>query len=157
MSSRKKESKDDSGGGANSLMDTYIYHHGIKGMKWGIRRYQNKDGSLTPAGKKRRMGAISRTAVKGVAKLHGGISNFQKRSAKNIRKDAKDIRDQKSKMLSLRDRKNRALFTEKDIDDMINALDRKASAIESKARNHERYANQLLSEIEKIKVRDLKR
>lgn len=33
--------------------DTYIYHHGIKGMKWGIRRYQNKDGSLTPDGKKR--------------------------------------------------------------------------------------------------------
>ena len=31
-----------------------LYHWGIKGMKWGIRRYQNKDGSLTAAGKKRR-------------------------------------------------------------------------------------------------------
>lgn len=30
-----------------------LYHHGIKGMKWGVRRYQNKDGSLTPAGKKK--------------------------------------------------------------------------------------------------------
>ena len=30
-----------------------LYHHGIKGMKWGVRRYQNKDGSLTLAGKKR--------------------------------------------------------------------------------------------------------
>ena len=30
-----------------------LYHHGIKGQKWGIRRFQNKDGSLTPAGKKR--------------------------------------------------------------------------------------------------------
>lgn len=29
-----------------------LYHHGIKGMKWGVRRYQNKDGSLTDAGKK---------------------------------------------------------------------------------------------------------
>lgn len=27
--------------------DLYIYHHGIKGMKWGIRRFQNKNGSLT--------------------------------------------------------------------------------------------------------------
>lgn len=30
-----------------------LYHHGIKGMKWGVRRYQNADGSLTAAGKKR--------------------------------------------------------------------------------------------------------
>lgn len=30
-----------------------IYHHGIKGMKWGIRRYQNPDGTLTPEGRKR--------------------------------------------------------------------------------------------------------
>lgn len=30
-----------------------LQHHGTKGMRWGIRRYQNSDGSLTPAGKKR--------------------------------------------------------------------------------------------------------
>lgn len=30
-----------------------LHHHGIKGQKWGVRRFQNEDGSLTPAGKKR--------------------------------------------------------------------------------------------------------
>lgn len=34
-------------------MSNELQHHGIMGMKWGIRRYQNKDGSLTAAGKKR--------------------------------------------------------------------------------------------------------
>lgn len=31
-----------------------LYHYGVKGQKWGVRRYQSKDGSLTTAGKKRR-------------------------------------------------------------------------------------------------------
>ena len=30
-----------------------IYHHGVKGMKWGVRRFQNEDGSLTPEGQRR--------------------------------------------------------------------------------------------------------
>lgn len=31
----------------------YIAHHGIKGQRWGVRRFQNEDGSVTPAGAKR--------------------------------------------------------------------------------------------------------
>ena len=33
--------------------DSIIEHHGILGMKWGVRRYQNADGTLTAKGKKR--------------------------------------------------------------------------------------------------------
>lgn len=37
----------------NKMKTNELQHWGIKGMKWGVRRYQNKDGTLTPAGQKR--------------------------------------------------------------------------------------------------------
>lgn len=42
------------------MQSQYLAHHGIKGQKWGIRRYQNEDGTLTEAGKKRYGGDVTR-------------------------------------------------------------------------------------------------
>lgn len=39
---------------------TELYHHGVKGQKWGERLYQNEDGSLTPLGKARRQAQLRR-------------------------------------------------------------------------------------------------
>lgn len=51
---------------------TYLAHHGVKGMHWGVRRYQNADGSLTSAGKNK----FEKTKAKynKKATINGGLS-----------------------------------------------------------------------------------
>ena len=48
-----------------------LYHHGIKGQRWGIRRFQNEDGSYTAAGKKRRAENYSDTQRTRDRKIYG--------------------------------------------------------------------------------------
>lgn len=63
--------------------DTYLAHHGIKGMKWGIRRYQNEDGSLTSRGREHYgMGKHLFNA-----KTSFNINNDIKRMSRNVVKD----------------------------------------------------------------------
>lgn len=64
----------------------YLIHHGIKGQKWGVRRFQNPDGSLTPAGRKR----YSRDSV-----FISGSSKTQDKQSGYYRKQLpKDIRNE---------------------------------------------------------------
>lgn len=59
--------------------EKYLAHHGILGMKWGVRRYQDKDGRLTPAGKKRYLNDDGRLNEKGEKFNKKHPINFTKR------------------------------------------------------------------------------
>ena len=68
-----------------------LYHWGIKGMKWGIRRYQNPDGSLTAAGKKHYTNPDGSLTEKGKKKFGDSVKSDVETPK---RKTAKDMTDE---------------------------------------------------------------
>lgn len=73
----------------------YLQHHGIKGMRWGVRRYQNKDGTLTKAGQKRYSKEMEK--IKEEKRV---LANQAKTKAKLDKLDAarKDLEDRRDKL-----------------------------------------------------------
>ena len=118
-----------------------LYHHGVKGMKWGVRRYQNKDGSLTSAGKRRGQhlkteGSEDSSGTRKSSKLFNQtIKNGKDKSnispAEKIAKESEKSVDNATKIVgnvskikSLRnnDRDSVKTMSNKELNDAINRL-----------------------------------
>ena len=81
--------------------DPYLSHYGVIGMKWGVRRYQNKDGSLTKAGKKHRQRVEQRAHEKKMREKRAKVKKERLEAAKN-----------------------RSLLSDKELDSRINRLEK---------------------------------
>lgn len=100
----------------------FLAHHGIKGQKWGVRRFQNSDGSLTPEGEKRYGTKEERMRAREKSKEDRARSKELKSSLKSAKKTYKQ---QKLKEKLLEENniakiyKNRKLFTDDELSQAI--------------------------------------
>lgn len=79
----------------------YLEHHGILGMKWGVRRYQNKDGSLTPEGRARYGDVLTKKQMQGYIKDYNLRTGSNKTINKNtVFKTANGLYDYKGRKIN---------------------------------------------------------
>jgi chromosome segregation ATPase len=77
------------------IYDSELNHFGVLGMKWGIRRYQNADGTLTAAGKKRvtgytkKLSSLNQKLDKTEARKQKVTDRYNKHAVANARRDVK--------------------------------------------------------------------
>ena len=89
-----------------------LRHHGIKGQKWGVRRYQNDDGSLTPIGKLRY----------GTSKDYQELSN-QVNKADSLIKTAKKYQQEKDhKEYEAKIKNDLSKMTDKELQQIVNRM-----------------------------------
>lgn len=92
--------------------EEFIQHYGVKGMRWGVRRARNAI--------KNKKADVKRRVT-------------EKKRAK-IQKDIDSLKSNKKNMLALKSKNGKSLFTEKDIDSMISALEATKSKIKDGSR-----------------------
>ena len=109
----------------------YLEHHGIPGMKWGVRRYQNEDGSLTDKGKKRYAGQKAFELNK--ADQERAVAAFNAENTKKFvewkKKAINDLSSKKAKAEAIRDDANSSARKKARQEKRITKLDKRQARI----------------------------
>ena len=115
-----------------------LYHHGVKGQRWGFRRYQNKDGSLTPAGR-RRINKLKEEYAKLTGKrlVKQPTKAVAKTSGDNKKKDVKDMTNEELRTLTDR------LNAEKNYIDAVN----NRKSVDNQVSKGQKLVNKVLTDV----------
>lgn len=106
--------------------DNELAHHGIKGMKWGIRKYQNSDGSLTAAGRKRYAKLKQREGkakLKAKRKAAKAAVKAAKKAEKKAEKDAEKAKEAELKAIATMKKKGAGQLTDAELATAIKRLE----------------------------------
>ena len=121
-----------------------LYHHGIKGQKWGVRRFQNEDGSLTPAGKRRYK---EDGTFKSDKELKKEMVKFREGLLEESRwKVDSEWDDVHSDELDLREEYSRGEIDERTYDERYKSIKERFVAVEEKYRKANEYVNKKMKE-----------
>lgn len=115
---------------------TYLAHHGTKGQKWGVRKYQNPDGSLTPLG--RAHYGVGQ-AAKAVKKTGSAVTNAAKKAygvVKSKQEAKKQHEAEVESHKSINKLKRIREMSDKELEARIHRLEREAKLVELEASAH---------------------
>lgn len=152
----------------------YLVHHGIQGQRWGVRRYQNSDGSLTPAGRNRYgvLESAQKNLLDRVSTLQGKhikntkniLSEQSKKSKQQLkyRKYSKKVDKYSAKASRIEDKAKRLWKKEGDskrvqrLDAKVEKYDKKYVKYEKKADKHLNKLEKHSDNIAKLQIKDAK-
>ena len=128
----------------NTVYSDELQHGGIRGMKWGVRRYQNKDGTLTAAGQKR--------ARKSESEDYKKVSEIRKKKISQMsNQELRDANNRLNLEKQYKDLTRKKNVGQKAVTAFI-ATAGTITAVEGAANTYKRVGKMVLNKIGKVRV-----